>query len=248
MAREGYRSGMEKYDFSFTSISRIILLFLIPFTAYSLGLLPCFASFIFFYRFFDFGNVLHIIIFPFFLVAEFLLFIVCESIVPGIFIKIFRIRCEEGEHELSIKDKNFFKLALHAMLYRPPLMLLAIFKLLPLRMLFLKLAGLKIGKTSLIPGTEIIYDPYVTEIGEQTLLGGYVKIAGHVVEDKLIIKKVKIGNNCLIGLDTVIFPGAVIEDDVTIGAKSLVLKNQVLKKGKMYGGVPAKEIGEKRER
>ena len=114
--------------------------------------------------------------------------------------------------------------------------------MLPLRMLFLRLAGLKIGKTSLVPGTEIIYDPYVTEIGEQTLLGAYVKITGHVVENKMLIKKVKIGNNCLIGAETFIFPGAIIEDNVVVGAKSLVLKNQVLKSNRMYAGIPAKEI------
>lgn len=245
MAREGYRGGSEKYDFSFTSISRIFLLFFVPFTAYSIALLPCFVSFLFVYPLFSFSKILHIFLFPFFMTAEFLFFIFCESIIPGIFIKMFGIRCEEGEHELSIKDKNFFMLALHAMLYRPPLMLLSIFKLLPLRMLFLRLSGLKIGKTSLISGTEIIYDPYITEIGEQTLLGGFVKIAGHVVENKLFIKKVKIGNNCIIGADSLIFPGAIIEDDVVVGAKSLVLKNQLLEKGKIYGGIPAKEIGRK---
>lgn len=245
MTREGYRGGREKYDFSFISISRIFLLFLIPFVAYSIALLPCFVSFIFIYPLFNFSRIIHIILFPFFITSEFLFFIFCESLIPGIFIKVLKIKCEEGEHELSIKDKNFFMLALHTMLYRPPLMLLGIFKLLPLRILFLRLSGLKIGKTSLIPGTEIIYDPYITEIGEQTLLGGYVKIAGHVVEDKLIMKKVKIGNNCIIGADSFIFPGAVVEDNVVVGAKSLVLKNQLLKEGRMYGGVPAKEIGRK---
>ena len=242
MVRKGYRGGMEKYDFSFLSISRMFILFFLPFVAYSLGFLPPFIIFLLIFPLFDFGNVLHILIFPFFVTLEFLFFIVCESIVPGLFIKIFGIKCEEGVHELSIKDKNFFMLALHALLYRPPLMLLGIFKLLPLRMFFLRLAGLKIGKSSLIPGTELIYDPYVTEIGEETLIGGYVKIAGHVVENKLIVKKVKIGNNCIIGADSFIFPGVIIEDNVILGAKSLVTKNQVLEKGKIYGGVPAKEI------
>ena len=242
MVREGYKGGMEKYDFSLLSISRMFALFFVPITAYSLGFLPVFVIFLFFIPFFDFGNPIHIFLFPFFAVIEFLLFIFFESMVPGMFIKLLRIRCEEGEYELSIKDKNFFMLALHALLYRPPLILLGIFKLLPLRMIFLRLAGLKIGKTALIPGTELIYDPYVTEIGEQTLIGGYVKIAGHMIDKKLMVKRVKIGNNCLIGVDAFISPGVVIEDDVVVAGKSFVKKNQVLKKGKMYGGVPAREI------
>lgn len=245
MVRESYRRGMEKYDFSLLSISRMLILFFLPFTAYSLGFLPPFVIFLLVFPLFDFGNALHVFIFPFFVMAEFLLFIITESLVPAVFIKALNIKCEEGEYDLSIKDKNFFMLALHALLYRPPLMLLGIFKLLPIRMIFLRLAGLKVGKTALIPGTELIYDPYVTEIGEGTLLGGYVKIAGHLVEEKLVVKKVRIGNNCIIGADSLIFPGAVIEDDVIVGAKSLVTKDQVLQKGRIYGGIPAKEIGRK---
>jgi len=37
-------------------------------------------------------------------------------------------------------------------------------------------------------------------------------------------------------------PGAVLEDDVVVAAGALVTKGQVLKKGKTYGGIPAKEI------
>ena len=65
---------------------------------------------------------------------------------------------------------------------------------------------------------------------------------GHIGEGHLIIKKIKIGNNCLIGGDCFIMPGAIIEDNVVLGAKSLVLKDQILQKGKFYAGIPAQEI------
>ena len=42
-------------------------------------------------------------------------------------------------------------------------------------------------------------------------------------------------------------PGAVIEDDVSIAAGAVVAKGQVLKKDKIYGGVPAKEIKAKKK-
>ena len=37
-------------------------------------------------------------------------------------------------------------------------------------------------------------------------------------------------------------PGVVVEDNVILGAKSLVLKDQILKNGRIYAGVPAKEV------
>jgi acetyltransferase-like isoleucine patch superfamily enzyme len=109
------------------------------------------------------------------------------------------------------------------------------------------LVGLKMGKSSLLAGSEIIHDPYMVEIGEQTLIGGWTQITGHVSEKKLIMKKVKIGNNCLIGGKSVIMSGVTIEDNVTLGLNSVVLKNKILKKGKFYAGIPAKEVINKKK-
>ncbi len=58
--------------------------------------------------------------------------------------------------------------------------------------------------------------------------------------------RVKIGNNCVIGAGAIIMPGAVLEDDVKLGAGAVVTKAQILEKGKTYGGVPAKEIKPKK--
>ena len=68
------------------------------------------------------------------------------------------------------------------------------------------------------------------------MIGGRALITGHLAEDKLIIKKVKIGKNCLIGGESFIMPGVIIEDNVVVGAKSLVTKNKKLEKGKVYVG------------
>jgi acetyltransferase-like isoleucine patch superfamily enzyme len=88
------------------------------------------------------------------------------------------------------------------------------------------------------------------EIGDNTMIGGRSLITGHLAEDKLIIKKVKIGKNCLIGGESFIMPGVTIEDNVVVGAKSLVTKNKKLEKGKIYAGIPAKEIklGKRKEK
>ncbi|MCD6483070.1 MAG: hypothetical protein J7K83_02260 [Candidatus Aenigmarchaeota archaeon] len=68
-------------------------------------------------------------------------------------------------------------------------------------------------------------------------------IIGHVAEKgKLILKRVKIGNNVTIGQYTTVLPGTVIEDDVVVGANSLVPKNSVLERGWIYGGVPVRKI------
>lgn len=245
--RDGFQGGVQKYDFSLKSISRGFILLLLPIFAYTIGLFPLLWSFLFVLEYLNLGNVLQLFLFSGFLVILTLVFIIIEAFIPGLLIRLVRLRVDEGAHEMSILDWNFFKYTLFFVLYRPSLKLLGFFPLVPLRVRFLKLVGLKIGKSSVLAGSELIHDPYMIEIGEQTLIGGWSQITGHIGEKKLVMKKVKIGDNCLIGGLSFIMPGAVIEDNVTLGLKSVVLKDMHLEKGKFYAGIPAKEILRKTE-
>ena len=60
--------------------------------------------------------------------------------------------------------------------------------------------------------------------------------------ETIFMEKVRVGNNCVIGAGAIIMPGAVLEDDTIVAAGALITKDQVLAKGKTYGGIPAKEI------
>ena len=245
MADKGYRGGLPKVDWTFRSLYRAMLIILVPYTALSLGLLPPLFVFLFVIRELDFYNPLHIVLLAFVLVALFVVIIFTETLVPGLMIKFFRLRNREGSYELSIRDDAFFKFALLNVIFQWPLKLFTPFRILILRRFIYRLAGLKLGRTSTLSGTEHIFDPSVTEIGEGTFIGGNAKIYGHMIEDKFIIKSVRIGNHCLIGADCSIMPGAIIEDNVTLGIRSLVTKDQVLEAGKTYAGVPAREINRK---
>jgi len=240
--RDGYKGGIQKYDFSLKSVSRGILLLLVPIIAYTIGLFPLVWLFLFILSFLNLSLILHVFLFSGFLVILFFLFIIIETFIPGLFIRFLRLKIDEGEYEISILDWNFFKYSLYFVLYRPSLKLIGILPLLPLRIRFLKLVGLKMGKSSVLAGSELIHDPYMLEIGEQTLIGGWSQITGHVGEKKLLVKKVKIGDNCLIGGKSFLMPGVTVEDNVTVALNSVVLKDMHLKKGRIYAGTPAKEV------
>jgi acetyltransferase-like isoleucine patch superfamily enzyme len=79
-------------------------------------------------------------------------------------------------------------------------------------------------------------------------MGEYAIIYSHIhnmQHETILMEKVKIGDNCVIGAGAIIMPGATLEDDVIVAAGALVTKGQVLSKGKTYGGIPAKEIQKK---
>lgn len=53
----------------------------------------------------------------------------------------------------------------------------------------------------------------------------YTEINKNILLQPLIIRNVKIGNNCFIGMDAKIFPGVTIGDNVIVGANSIVMKD-----------------------
>ena len=101
--------------------------------------------------------------------------------------------------------------------------------------------------------TETIIDlqnPYLLKIGDNVALTGPVTIMTHDYSWKVFKnidgrilgnqQPVIIGNNVFIGWGATILGGAVIEDNVIIGAKSLV--TSFCEKNSVYAGIPAKRI------
>jgi acetyltransferase-like isoleucine patch superfamily enzyme len=232
----------KKIDFSLTSISRLFLLIVITVLCYGCAF---FVPVVFLYQIIqllNFSYFTHIFLFSVSIAITYLILIFSMMISSALFIRILHVRYEEGDYGSTIKDKISVKFIVSYALYFPTYKVIDFLSLSPIKILFLKMIGCKIGKNVVLGGDEWIFDPYVTEIGDNTTIGGRSMVLGHIGEGHLIIKKTKIGNNCLIGGDCFIMPGVIIEDNVVLGAKSLVLKDQILQKGKFYAGIPAKEI------
>jgi carbonic anhydrase/acetyltransferase-like protein (isoleucine patch superfamily) len=73
--------------------------------------------------------------------------------------------------------------------------------------------------------------------GSPLIIGDHVTI-GHAV----ILHGCTIGNECLIGMGSIILDDAVIPDRVVIGAGSLVTQGKTLESGVLYMGRPAKAV------
>jgi hypothetical protein len=230
------------YDLSLVSISRGFSLVLLPMTAYVLAVFPLIFSLFTILRYIPFTGILYYVILSILLVLAFFILLILVSFIPGLFIRVFRIKVPEGTYELSINDKAFFLHMLFFVLYRPSLTFIGIVPLVPLRLRLLKLVGLQIGQGSLIAGTEMIDEPYAVSIGDNTLIGGLSTIFSHISDTKLRMKPVRIGSNCFIGNKSVIMPGAIIEDEVRVEPNTVVIQDQILKKGKTYYGNPAMEM------
>lgn len=73
--------------------------------------------------------------------------------------------------------------------------------------------------------------------GSPLIIGDYVTV-GHSV----ILHGCTIGNECLIGMGSIILDDVVIPDRVLIGAGSMVTQGKTLESGMLYMGRPAKAV------
>ncbi len=119
---------------------------------------------------------------------------------------------------------------------------------------YLKKKGIKIGEdVRVYVPTKTLVDeqyPWMIEIGDHVRIAQGAIILTHDYSWYVLkLKtggvlgssgKVKIGNNVFIGMNAIITPGVTIEDNVIIGAGSVVTKD--CPENAVYAGTPAKKI------
>lgn len=140
-----------------------------------------------------------------------------------------------------------------------------------IRKAFFKIAGVKIGKGSVIHMGCKFFEPKGVSIGDDTiignnafldgrallLIGNHVDIASEVMiynsehdiessEFKAIEAEVSIGDYVFIGPRAIILPGVRIGKGAVVAAGAVVTKN--VPDFKIVGGVPATEIGERKNK
>jgi len=222
---------------------------LIPSIILILGCIPVVVVFYILQRYFDFfwfTSVWYFLLLPFVLYTGAVFLLISELYITGGIVRLFNITYQPGTHDYSFRNKNTFNWTLICVLYTPFRKLLEVFPLGRIKQTYLRLLGMKIGKNSLVGG--VIKDPCLTEFGDNVTMGEYAIIYAHIHNmqyETIFMEKIRIGNNCVIGAGAIIMPGATLEDDVVVAAGALVTKGQTLTKGKIYGGIPAKEIMKK---
>ena len=117
-------------------------------------------------------------------------------------------------------------------------------------------AKIKIGNNVGISGATI-YARKEIEIGDNTLIGGNVKILdndfhpleiearNNDIKEKILTEPIKIGKNCFIGCNSIILKGAELGDGCIVGAGSVVTGK--FEDNSVIAGNPAKVIKKLKE-
>ena len=136
---------------------------------------------------------------------------------------IFRLKLKEGEFDVG--SPEIFKwVFVNAFFMVVKVIFLDLILLTPYCALFYRMMGAKIGSNVLI-NSKNVGDLSLLEIGDNSAIGGSATIIAHSFEKGgLKLKKVIIGKNVIIGLNSVIFPGVEIGDNAMIAAGAIVPK------------------------
>ncbi|KAJ7980735.1 AMP-dependent synthetase/ligase [Quillaja saponaria] len=102
---------------------------------------------------------------------------------------------------------------------------------------YLRLLGAKIGKHCSIRAINPVANPELMSIGAGVHLGDFSRIiTGFHSSSGFNCGKVEIQDNSVVGSQSVILPGSVIQKNVLLGALSIAPMNSVLQKGGVYVG------------
>lgn len=154
---------------------------------------------------------------------------------------------KEGVFPKTIKNKDYRAWVKRAVIKKFPIWLCHNFPFPWADVLAFKVFG------NIVPWSTPLYDAWVDteflEIGKGTTIGqGAVIMTSLITTEFLIIKKVKIGKNCLIGGHSVVAPGTIMQDNVLLGALSSTQISQELESGWVYMGSPAQKYRESKFR
>lgn len=100
-----------------------------------------------------------------------------------------------------------------------------------------RLLGVSIGRN--VVAYEGYIDPEFVEIGDYTMTSLNICIFSHLIyQDKILIKKVRVGKTCIVGPQTIISPGTTLKDGAILGVNSYTWMNQVLEGDLIHVGTP----------
>jgi hypothetical protein len=98
--------------------------------------------------------------------------------------------------------------------------------------------GTRVGKNVVM--YEGYVDPIFVEIGNFTMTSLNICIFSHLLyHDKVVIKKVEIGEACVVGPHTIVSPGTIMHDGAILGVNSYTKIGQELEGDLIHVGIPA---------
>ncbi len=108
---------------------------------------------------------------------------------------------------------------------------------------YYRLLGARIGRDVLL-ASSLLHLPELITIGSGTRINSGTHIFARAVNDRVLeLRPVEIGRDCHIGANSVLMPGARMEDSAALGDQSLLTGGERIPAGRRWTGSPARPAG-----
>ncbi len=213
-----------------------------------LSFIPCsiFEYTYFIFLFSEQSMWLFFLLLPFNIVILIYVLQFSAAIISALFLVVIKtiFNPKEGIFRRDPKDKDYFFWNLRNLVKKWPLHVMASnpFPWLKHRAI-LRFFGVKIGKKSICDNCWISSE--FVSIGNNCIIGvSSVIISFGVEAETFLLKKIIIEDNVALGAKSVILPGTTIKRNVKLSAYSSTDYDDILEEGQIYNGSPASKIEE----
>jgi hypothetical protein len=193
---------------------------------------------------FSINAFFNILLFALVLGAAIYVYFITGIFVMGAFIRIISLGIKPGKYDTA-------SLTMIRWLIYSGIFMIVVKTILPLTAMtffskmFFKILGCKMGKNVYI-NTPNLNDPQFLELGNNVVIGGLTNISCHTFEgNRLVLGKIKIGDNTLIGTNCYIMPDVKIGSYCNIGMYSYLRKGQEIQDKTFISaiaGLPIKRV------
>lgn len=109
--------------------------------------------------------------------------------------------------------------------------------------LFFKILGVHLGKDAAFPVQNTIRDHSLVHIGAMAIIGEESVITAHTIFNKTVyIAPVIIGENAVVGINSVVMPGVSIGKNSILAPGAVAVPDTIIPENEFWGGIPAKHI------
>jgi len=190
--------------------------------------------------------ILRLLLICFTLASAYFIYGFSLILILGLLRTVLMLNLKEGEYHIASIGMMRW-MFINALFYLVAITFMDFILLTPLSVIFFRMMGAKVGRNVQI-NSKNCADLSLLEIGDNSVIGGHATVICHSFErGRLILRKVKIGKNVVIGLNSVVLAGAEIGDGAFITAGTVLGKNKQVEPHSVYAGVPAESTKERRE-
>jgi len=221
------KNHIEKF-LSFPPVYAVVSLLVYAFYAIPIGLslfppilLLVYSFVIIFTKF----TLIRLLIFCLLIAFSVFIFFIASCIIFGLTSRLLTLGIKPGRY--AIGSPTFLRWLINGGLHT-----IALYTFLPIIVgsgwikIYFILAGCKMGKNVFL-NSPSLQDSYLLELGNDVIIGGKADITCHMFEGRhLILNRIVIGNNTLIGFRSYVMPGSTIGDKCNVGYYTVVRKDR----------------------